>query len=181
MKITSKDIEKAVFGWGSNCIWNPGRVLGTTHSTGVAGWEADMLILQPTGNLYEIEIKVSVSDFKREFTHKTAKHRKIQSGFQSRISRFYFAMPEDIYEKVKDQVPSQYGVILVSPTKIDRWGRLRPWVEKTPKALQAIKSDPEWLRLRLLEAVHARYWSEDYRENGKGIQDPEASTQIHYS
>lgn len=45
-----------------------------------AGWEADVLVLRPSGWMEEVEIKISVADFRREFTKKADKHRRFTHG-----------------------------------------------------------------------------------------------------
>lgn len=45
-----------------------------------AGSEADLLVLYPSGYMDEVEIKVSASDFKREFKTKEDKHRLLNMG-----------------------------------------------------------------------------------------------------
>lgn len=45
-----------------------------------AGWEADLLVLRPSGWLEEVEIKISTSDFRREFQTKADKHMVLVRG-----------------------------------------------------------------------------------------------------
>jgi hypothetical protein len=68
--------------------------------------------------LTEIEVKISVTDFKREFTAKAKKHELIKQGKNGRrsqgiISRFYFAIPSDLWVKIHDMIPEEYGIIVV--------------------------------------------------------------------
>lgn len=45
-----------------------------------AGQEADLLVLRTSGWLEEVEIKVSVADFRREWKTKTEKHLQMERG-----------------------------------------------------------------------------------------------------
>lgn len=47
---------------------------------GFPGWEADLLVLHPSDWLDEVEIKISASDFRREFKTKAAKHKWLVEG-----------------------------------------------------------------------------------------------------
>lgn len=174
--MNSADIQNALVGFGSNCLWSPRRVTAARNTNGVSYWESDLLIIHESGWTWEIEIKVSVSDFRREFTKKAGKHRRIQEGKwtekgyfsherESLIRKFFFAMPVDVYEKVKDQVPDYAGVILLDPAKKDGWGRLRPWIAKKAKDLPARRATPED-RAKMKESVYYRYW---------GLKETEAS------
>lgn len=60
-----------------------------------AGQEADLLVLRPSGWLEEVEIKISVSDFRKDFTHKPNKHRRLSLGNPKRRSCHSWARAED--------------------------------------------------------------------------------------
>lgn len=75
-------------------------------SWGLLTHECDILIVRPSGVTIEVEIKISVNDFKRDLLKR---HHHIEK--QNRISEFYYAMPKDVYEKVKDLIPINAGVI----------------------------------------------------------------------
>jgi len=176
-KINCVDIQRAVLGFGKNCLWDPQKVRGAFNTTGVAGWEADIVVIQKSGLLYEVEVKVSVSDFRREFQTKSEKHEALVSGLRRRpfdapfptvVSRFYFAMPVEIWQKVKGEVPAWAGVILVDDGKRDKRGRLEPWVEvKAPKLPARKATDKD--RAALTESVYFRYWfSAEYDKGTDG-------------
>ena len=69
--------------------------------------ECDMFIITTAGIATEIEIKISKSDlladFKKGHDHKDR---------QNRISYFYYAMPEVLYEKCKDLIPTDAGILV---------------------------------------------------------------------
>ena len=168
-----EDIQRALVGYGTNCLWSPQKTLSAMNTTGVVGWEADALIVHPSDWIWEVEIKVSASDFRREFKEKskTLKHKALVEGRfagawanwgggrgrDNMVRKFFFAMPVTVYEKVKDEIPAYAGVILLDEKKVDSFQRLRPWIERRAKDLTAQKAKPED-RQRLLESVYYRSW-----------------------
>jgi hypothetical protein len=85
---------------------------------GLLSHECDMLIIRPSNIAIEVEIKISVSDFKADLLkHHHHKER------QNRISEFYYAMPKNIYEKVKDLIPIDAGVITCERYKYEHYSK----------------------------------------------------------
>ena len=68
--------------------------------------ECDVLIVTSSGYATEIEIKISVSDFKADF----AKGHHHRNAF---IKRLYYCVPSDIREKIEPMVPADAGLIVV--------------------------------------------------------------------
>lgn len=62
--------------------------------------EADMLILSKAGYLTEIEIKRSWSDFVQDF-------KKTTNHYEGKVDKFYYCVPESIYEKVIDYLENK--------------------------------------------------------------------------
>jgi hypothetical protein len=75
-------------------------------SWGFGMHECDMFIIKRTGIAVEVEIKISkidlLNDFKKRHQHIDRQHR---------ITEFYYAMPESLYEKCKDLIPEGVGII----------------------------------------------------------------------
>jgi hypothetical protein len=72
--VTAKEIQKALalhFDYRANVV---------VPNCGFPGWEADLVVLRPSGWLEEVEVKVSIADLKRDFTAKTLKHRILCKG-----------------------------------------------------------------------------------------------------
>jgi hypothetical protein len=67
--------------------------------------ECDLYLFSKSGIATEIEIKISKADLLKDF--KKGHHHKDGAG---RITYFYYAMPEDLYEKCKDLIPEEAGV-----------------------------------------------------------------------
>jgi len=68
--------------------------------------ECDLFIIKKSGVAVEVEIKRSKSDFLADFNKG---HNHVDR--QHRITEFYYAMPEDLYEKCKDLIPEGAGII----------------------------------------------------------------------
>lgn len=160
----------------------------------LAGSEADLLVLQPSGWLEEVEIKISVADFKREFETKADKHRRLEFGIAKYvhkthdnfafdpenplhepilpdeknvtgyydwgaaephlIRRFWFAVPSEIYEKVKDLVPDYAGLLVLEK---GRW-RTEVKVAKPAPNLKRSRKLTEAEQLKLIRLGYLRYW-----------------------
>jgi len=80
--VTCKKVMDAVVGFGPYCLWHPRRATIANNTHAVNGWEADILVIQELGKVYEIEVKVLVSDFRREFETKKYKHKCLKTGEQ---------------------------------------------------------------------------------------------------
>jgi len=102
-KITTIEIECEIakyFGVRTN-------IIVPNISYGLSGMhECDIFIIKKSGFAVEVEIKISKSDlladFKKEHNHIDRKNR---------IVEFYYAMPYELYEKVKDLIPEGAGII----------------------------------------------------------------------
>lgn len=178
-EVTARDVVAALCGLGSNCLWDPRRVVAVPNTTAAVGWEADLLILHPSGWVWEIEVKVSAGDFRREFKTKADKHETLKTGTtryrggygyyerkNEKVQKFFFAMPLSVYERVKDEVPDYAGVILLDEAWRDGWNRLRPRTEKKAPNLPGAKKTDDAFRIELLRLAHARLWSAVYKNHG---------------
>jgi hypothetical protein len=74
-------------------------------------WESDFFCTNRDGYSFEMEVKVSRSDFKADF--KKEKHKLFQSPPLDKVmpNRFYFAVPEGLL--TIDEVPVYAGLIYV--------------------------------------------------------------------
>jgi hypothetical protein len=71
-------------------------------------WESDVFIVKNNGYIYEVEIKISLSDFKADLK-KVEKHRQLkeQSGFIP--NKFFYCTPKGLL-KLED-IPEYAGLI----------------------------------------------------------------------
>lgn len=98
--MTAKDIEVAVTG-----IFDIRKYLIVPNvSHGFNIHESDIIIVNNNNYITEVEIKISKSDFYRDF-EKKHKHQ------DNRIRSFYYCMPEQIYNKVEADIPESSGII----------------------------------------------------------------------
>lgn len=68
--------------------------------------EIDLFLMRPSGIVTEVEIKISVSDFKKDFTKR---HNHVDK--QNRVSEFYYALPLSILDKCLEFIPENAGII----------------------------------------------------------------------
>lgn len=68
--------------------------------------ECDMLVLDKQNRFTEIEIKISKSDLKADFSKKHGHKSKI-------ISRLVYAIPENLLETALELLPNDSGIIIV--------------------------------------------------------------------
>lgn len=121
-------------------------------------WEADMLVLSASGFLYEVEIKISIADLKRDRSK-----RKWSPAFQeyratTNIRGMWFAMPESVWQHkdAEAAVPDIAGVIVINPD--ERPSRMASVVRrcKPNKSARAL-TDRE--RFKLARLGMMRYWT----------------------
>lgn len=90
-------------------------------------YEADLIYITKAGYLTEVEIKVDINDFRNDFNKKIYHSSPI-------VSALYYAFPEKLYKKHKDEIQKRVagiaGIITVSyGCKIDAKAPKRKDVE----------------------------------------------------
>lgn len=77
----------------------------------VFSWESDYLALTKSGYWYEIEVKISRSDFKADFK-KDRKHKTLMRDNDRKCPNyFYYAVPENLISV--DEIPEYAGLIYI--------------------------------------------------------------------
>ena len=78
-------------------------------------WESDYAAKTKAGYWYEIEVKVSLEDFKRDFVAKTDKHDILSGRVLSPLKPNYFlyAVPANIVHLIRPFIPFYAGLISV--------------------------------------------------------------------
>lgn len=126
-----------------------------------AGWyECDVFRVTKAGYFYEYEIKLSVSDFRRDREKHTydwragtctSKHMALRYGAERGPSRFYFVMPDDIADKVRSEIPEWAGLFEC------RGGSGWPRCTKQAPVLHKRKVSPAIIRQAQSSAL-GRFW-----------------------
>lgn len=123
------------------------------------GWfECDLLVITKTGYAHELEIKLTLSDFRADADKSLGqtKHQRLAAGYNFGPSRFSFVMPEGMVELVA--VPSWAGLIYV-----------QPWPGRPHDvALKIVRMAPLLHRLKvrevavrnILTGLYYRFWSQ---------------------
>lgn len=128
----------------------------------VYGWESDYLVITRSNVVYEIEIKISKSDFKNDFKHKEDKHLLFEGG--NRLGKFskkggmpnyfYYAVPNGLI--APEEVPEYAGLIYLQP-----WGAT---IVKEGKKLTDEKFDSDKMRLTDKFYYNMLSWQRKYEE-----------------
>ena len=131
--MTSAEIERAII-----LTWAPANTLIVPNvAQGFVRWgEIDILKVEKSLYLTEIEIKTSLSDLKREW-RKRRWGPVYQDWFRKTIRRYFIAMPEDIYEKGRDVIPDWVGAGILTVEEVEevngRWTRPYAYQRKKPR------------------------------------------------
>jgi len=128
------------------------------HNLYVFGWESDYLAKTAAGYWYEVEIKISLADFKKDF-EKTHKHNALRNrgwvGREAVPNYFSYCVPKPLLNKVRHLVPDYAGLI-----GVNEYGHLI--IEKAPPKLHPVKlSDTD---LKLVDKFYYN-WKEEKRKN----------------
>ena len=122
------------------------------RSENIVTHECDMLMVTKNYFLREIEIKISVSDFKADF--------KKKHNHEGNIKQFYYAVPYYILDKIKDLVPEHAG-ILVAVYENKHWQLKR--YKKAVDNKSATPIDEEKLN-KIFRIGYLKYWFYRKRE-----------------
>lgn len=126
-------------------------------SWGLIYWgECDLLKMSGAGYLTEYEIKVSVSDFRREWKKKRWNNPIHRKAFERRIKNYWIVAPKKIAAKIIPEMPDGIGLMAVNESSITR----REFVE----VIIPTKSNParpltEKEKFQLARLGTLRFWS----------------------
>lgn len=90
----------------------------------VFAWESDLLYKTKSGYWYELEIKISLADFKRDARNKAKKFAVLEHGDTTtsnelvrdkRPNYFSYCVTEDLVEKVMPLLPAYAGLYSLKP------------------------------------------------------------------
>lgn len=118
--MNSKFIQSAVQKW----LYDKSNVYQATNYCRSGYFESDILAVTPSLLVTEIEIKLSVSDYKADFK-KTAKHLRMINKTHTHIkpipNRFFYACPKGMLN-VSHQIPSYAGLLWIDERGYSRNG-----------------------------------------------------------
>lgn len=92
---------------------NPGKSVMIFNRYYFKEWESDILIIHSSGELTEIEVKISTADFAHDFT-KEEKHKRFSLDVGDRPNQFYYAVPLGKVPMISpddDRLPDYAGLI----------------------------------------------------------------------
>jgi hypothetical protein len=130
-------------------------------SWGLSAWEADLLVCSASGYLYEVEIKISIADLKRDRNKRRWRYgdpNQDRSYGLPRIRGMWFAMTPEVWahKDAISAVPEKCGVIVVDINAEQLWERCH--VARACKRLPADKLTTAQ-QFQLARLVVMRYWS----------------------
>jgi hypothetical protein len=138
VKITTTEMECLVarfFSWRVNLIV-------PNVSWGMGVHECDLLVATKAGYLWEVEIKVSKADLKKDAL-KWHEHRN------DKIKHLFFAIPTYLEDCI-EHIPARAGIITVAPKEERIWGRVKKIREpETNKAARPITDQQRYTLARL--------------------------------
>ena len=137
----------------------------SAHNIKLFDFESDVLALKPSGYLIEYEIKLSVSDFRADFKKKKKIDRRlIKSPMQTRhefllsgkgANRFYYVLPDEVYQKVKDELPKWAGLITFRQYQND--DRISIGHQRNAEILHK-NTFGEKIKIKILTAMYWKAW-----------------------
>ena len=142
-QVTEQLLQQHLRGWKSN----PKYIVENLY---VFDWESDMLIKTRSGYWYEVECKISLADFKNDFSHKWQKHELLKKGDEKRRrpNFFYYCVPWYLSAKVYPLLPDYAGLVVLTED-----GRLKE-VKRTPMLHNNKYTDEE---LKLCDKFYYAY------------------------
>ena len=104
--MTASDIERAIAR-----TWLPRQNLMIPNvSHGFVNWgECDILKVEKSGYLTEVEIKVTVGDLTREWKKKRWTYDWYLEAFRKTIRRYFIAVPDSLYGHATMVIPKWVG------------------------------------------------------------------------
>lgn len=113
MKMTTAEMECQVatfFNWRVNLVV-------PNVSWGMGLHECDLLVCTKAGYLWEVEIKVSKSDLKKDA-------EKRHGHYNPNIKHLYFAIPNYLEDCI-EHIPERAGIVTVAPKDERQWWRVK--------------------------------------------------------
>jgi hypothetical protein len=122
----------------------------------MCGGEIDLAVITPAGYLWEFEIKLTLADWKAD-----ANKSKWSHPSRKYISRFYYAVPEGMAEKVPDFVPESTGLIELYYNR-----RRGDWLTNEVRKATGKRGEkvPDISIKKIKEKAYFRYWGQRWHK-----------------
>ena len=150
--MTSSDIERAI-----TRTWPTRQNLlipNVSHGYLPYG-ESDIIKVEKTGYLTEVEIKVSIGDLTREWNKRRWRMEWWVEAFRKTIRRYYVAVPKDLYVHATMVIPEWVGAGIMTVENDPRAYAFTRVVAKPNKLAQKV-TDKDKATLGRLGTL--RYW-----------------------
>jgi hypothetical protein len=119
-------------------------------SWGMGLHECDLLVCTKANYLWEVEIKVSKADLKKD-------REKLHGHHNKKIKRLYFAIPEKLYnEECLSYIPERAGIFIVKELND---GRHFVILKRAPKPNKNAQPITEKEKSKMAELGAMRIWS----------------------
>lgn len=122
------------FGWAKNSMF---------EEVFYEGGIADAIFISQSGYVTEVEVKISVSDWKKDLTKEKWKSPR-------NIKYFYYAVPESLEYKIPNGLPNHAGIAIVKVSTSHFEDKII--IIKQPTALPSTKIDEKTIK----------YWQKCY-------------------
>lgn len=126
----------------------------------IDGSQADLVFISKAGYATEIEIKVSLADWNAD---QKKHHWKID---RPHVSRFFYAIPETLENKIPDWIPAHVGIIVVferPDSPYYRYDGIR--IVRDAKRMKALKI-PDARIQTMFRNCYYRYWRQNFNTLG---------------
>jgi hypothetical protein len=118
-------------------------------SWGMGLHECDLLVCTKSNYLWEIEIKISKADLKKD-------NQKRHGHYNKKIRRLYFAIPDRLYnEDNLKYIPARAGIYVIKKAN----NRMYCTIKRTPKLNEFAKPISEKEKLKMAMLGSMRIWT----------------------
>ncbi|MDY4011348.1 MAG: MmcB family DNA repair protein [Fusobacterium gastrosuis] len=153
----------------NGCRYEDKTSIWGTRYERIVNHECDILSVSKKLFLREIEIKVSVSDFKADFKKK---HQHLDEN----IKHFYYAVPDYILDKIKPLVPENAGILvakIIEKTNRNNEVISKHWIikkYKSPKSNNLAKPIDNKKLNAIFRIGYLKYWFHRKRTENKRLE-----------
>lgn len=153
LKLTERIVQKAIYFY-----WPDGYT--SFPNVNLFGWEMDLALVSSSMYLTEIEIKLTLSDWKRDCKKGKFLNPQHAPKMFKHIKYFYYAVPERLLPKTPDFVTAETGIITFNLE-----GKCR--VERQPTARKNSEKINQRHMMRLYSKFYYRYSWWDFKWDPK--------------